>query len=159
MNGCRAKIQTGKATERDHAIRALGYLKACEQTGIHPRDWMLSQLPILPPKFRPVSKTTDSEVPLIDDANYLYKLMIDTNNGVKELRKFTRDTAKEEYGIYDAYKQVTGLTEPVHPKLVQIIKALSPSQNTVIKKLRRQMVTCACNFRRSEESGSRCWHS
>jgi DNA-directed RNA polymerase beta' subunit len=61
----------------------------------------------------------DSNVPLIDDANYLYKLMIDTNNGLKELRSITSNTKAEEGGLYEAYKQVTGLAEPTHPKLVQ----------------------------------------
>ena len=119
MNSYRMKIETGKLGERDHAIKALGFLKGCEQTGLHPRDWMLSQIPILPPKFRPVSEMKDSNVPLVDDANYLYKLMIDTNNGLKDLRKVTSNTRTEEYGLYDAYKQVTGLAEPTHPKLVQ----------------------------------------
>jgi len=119
MNGYRARMRNGRATERDHAVRALAYLKGCEATGIHPREWMLSSIPILPPKFRPVAEMRDSNVPLIDDANYLYKLMIDTNNGIKELRNITKNTTREEYGLYDAYKQVTGLAEPTHPKLVQ----------------------------------------
>ncbi|HBT76568.1 MAG TPA: hypothetical protein DEB39_06495, partial [Planctomycetaceae bacterium] len=119
MNGYRARIENGNAMQRDHAIRALGYLKGCETTGLHPGDWMLSAIPILPPKFRPVSEMKDSNVPLVDDANYLYKLMIDTNNALKDLRKITKNTAKEEYGLYDAYKQVTGLADPTHPKLVQ----------------------------------------
>ncbi len=118
MNNYRAKIQNGRAGERDQAVRALGYLKACEQTGLTPKDWMLSSIPILPPKFRPVSEM-QGNVPLVDDANYLYKLMIDTNNGLKDLRKITRKTHGEEYGLYDAYKQVTGLADPTHPKLVQ----------------------------------------
>lgn len=119
MNGYRAQMEQGPAARRDHAVRALGYLKGCETTGLHPRDWMLSAIPVLPPKFRPVSEMKDSNVPLVDDANYLYKLMLDTNNALKELRGITRNTSKEEYGLYDAYKQVTGLADPTHPKLVQ----------------------------------------
>jgi DNA-directed RNA polymerase beta subunit len=119
VNGYRAKIQSGTMAQRDHAVRALGYLKACESTGIHPRDWMLSRLPVLPPKFRPVSEMKDSNVPLVDDANYLYKILIDTNNALRDLRTITPNTKHEEHGLYEAYKQVTGLAEPVHPKLVQ----------------------------------------
>jgi len=119
MNAYRARIEHGTAAQRDHAVRALGYLKGCEATGLHPSDWMLSAIPILPPKFRPVSEMKDSNVPLVDDANYLYKLMIDTNDALKDLRKITKNTAREEYGLYDAYKQVTGLADPTHPKLVQ----------------------------------------
>jgi hypothetical protein len=112
-------IKHGKTSERDASIRALGYLKSCEHTGIHPREWMLSSIPVLPPKFRPATAMKDTDVPLIDDANYLYKLMIDTNNALKELRSITKNTKAEEYGLYEAYKQVTGLADPTHPKLVQ----------------------------------------
>ena len=119
MTTHRNAIQSGKLSDRDHAIRALGYLKASEQTGVHPRDWMLSTLPILPPKFRPATEMQDSDVPLIDDANYLYKLLVDTNNALKELRTIIQDTRAEEAGLYEAYKQVTGLADPTHPKLVQ----------------------------------------
>jgi hypothetical protein len=97
----------------------LGYLKASESTGVHPRDWMLSSVPVIPPKFRPVSEMQGGKVPLIDDANYLYKLMIDTNNSLKELRKYTKNTKEDEYGLYNTYQQVTGLADPSHPKLVQ----------------------------------------
>jgi hypothetical protein len=119
INAYREKMKHGNAGDRDHAVRALGYLKACDSTGIHPREWMLSSIPVIPPKFRPVSEMQGSKVPLIDDANYLYKLMIDTNNGLKELRKYTRNTKEEEYGLYNTYQQVVGLADPTHPKLVQ----------------------------------------
>jgi DNA-directed RNA polymerase beta subunit len=119
VNEYRDKVKYGKKSERDQAVRALGYLKACEATGIHPKDWMLSAIPVLPPKFRPVSEMKDSKTPLVDDVNYLYKLLIDSNNGVKELKQLVNNASKEEYGVYNAYKQVTGLTDPTHPKLVQ----------------------------------------
>ncbi|WP_353131271.1 hypothetical protein [Parapedobacter pyrenivorans] len=119
MNEYRDTIKNGKGAACDQAVRALGYLKAAESTGVHPKEWMLDRIPVLPPKFRPVSEMKDSNVPLVDDANYLYKVLIDSNNGLKQLRPITRSPQPEEYGLYSAYKQVAGLAEPTHPKLVQ----------------------------------------
>jgi DNA-directed RNA polymerase beta subunit len=119
MNNARSQIEHGNLQARERAIRTLGYLKGCEKTGIHPKDWMLSKIPIIPPRFRPVSEMKGSNVPLVDDANYLYKVMLDSNNSLKEFRKITKNTAKEEGDLYEAYKQVTGLADPTHPKLVQ----------------------------------------
>ncbi|GHT13224.1 hypothetical protein FACS1894170_08960 [Planctomycetales bacterium] len=56
---------------------------------------------------------------LIDDANHLYKQFLDLNNGLKDLKKITKNTHAEEAALYDAYSQITGLSEPTNPKFVQ----------------------------------------
>jgi hypothetical protein len=119
INQSRERIRSGNLQTRDQAIKALGYLKASKTTGIHPGDWMMNNIPVIPPKFRPVSEMADTKIPLVDDANYLYKVLIDTNNELKEYKKHVSDTKKEEYGLYESYKQVAGLAEPTNPKLVQ----------------------------------------
>jgi DNA-directed RNA polymerase beta subunit len=119
INNYRGLIDKGNISQRDTAVRALSYLKGCQTADIHPKDWVLNKLPVLPPRFRPVSEMQGSKVPLVDDANYLYKIMIDTNNSLKDLQKITTRTHKDEYNLYEAYKQVTGLADPTHPKLVQ----------------------------------------
>lgn len=96
MARCRQSMKNGKGAERDMAARCLGYLKACEANEMSPKDWMLDTIPVLPPKFRPVSEMQDSNVPLIDDANYLYKTLVDQNNSLRDLRKITKSTASEE---------------------------------------------------------------
>lgn len=55
LQAARAAIASGKKTARDVAVRKLGYLKTADRLGIHPRDWMVTKVPILPPKFRPVA--------------------------------------------------------------------------------------------------------
>ena len=82
----RADVESGRASVRDKAIRKLGYLKTCETQGIHPKDWMLSRVPVLPPTFRPVSIMQGKGNRLVADANYLYKELFDANDALAQLQ-------------------------------------------------------------------------
>jgi DNA-directed RNA polymerase subunit beta len=115
----RAQIASGKKTYRDEAVRKLGYLKSAKELGIHPKDWVLSAVPVLPPRFRPVSTMTDKKLPLVSDPNYLYKELMEANSNWKEMSDITDDVGDEQKAAYDAFKAVTGLGDPVHPKLVE----------------------------------------
>lgn len=113
----REQIKTGRASHRDAAIRRLGYLKAADKMGMHPKEWMLTKAPVLPPMFRPVATMSDNKLPLVADANYLYKELIEANNNLAEMSNEVDDTADERLAVYKAFKAVTGLGDPVHPKL------------------------------------------
>lgn len=115
----RSQIASGKRTWRDEAIKKMGYLKSAKELGIHPKDWMLSAVPVLPPRFRPVSTMTDKKLPLVSDPNYLYKEMIEANDNWKQMSELTDDAGDEQLAAYKAFKAVTGLGDPVHPKLVE----------------------------------------
>jgi len=113
----RAQIASGKRTHRDNAIKKLGYLKSAKELGIHPRDWVLSSVPVLPPRFRPVSTISDKKLPLVSDANFLYKELMDTNDNWKQMSELSDDTGEEQLAAYNSFKAVVGLGDPVHPKL------------------------------------------
>ena len=81
----RAEIAGGKKSARDMAIRKLGYLKAAQATGVHPKDWVVSSIPVLPPAFRPVSVMKGSGGQLVADPNYLYKEVFDANETLSQL--------------------------------------------------------------------------
>lgn len=116
----RMQIKSGRKTARDQAVRKLGYLKAAKALGIHPADWVLDKAPILPPVFRPVAKISDSGQPIISDANYLYKEMIDANTTLGKLKGIVGDNVgQERLALYNSFKAVTGLGDPSHPKLVE----------------------------------------
>lgn len=114
----REEIKSGKKTARDMAVRRLGYLRAAKRLGIHPRDWMLSKVPVLPPAFRPVSTLGKEKMPLVADPNYLYKEVWDANENLKEAAGLLgdEDLGSERLALYDAFKAVTGLGDPTHPK-------------------------------------------
>lgn len=139
----RAAISSGKRTLRDAAIRKLGYLKSAQRLGIHPRDWVLSKVPVLPPNFRPVSVMQGSGLPMIADPNYLYKELIEANNNLKELASEVDDVGSEQAALYNSFRAVVGLGDPVHPKLrekrvsgvLKHIFASSPKQSMPQRKL------------------------
>jgi DNA-directed RNA polymerase subunit beta len=139
----RLDIKSGRKVLRDAAVRRLGYLKAAEAQGVHPEDWMLTKMPVLPPMFRPVSQMGASKMTLVSDANYLYKELLDSNNALKETSGAFTEFGEERLGLYDAMRAVTGLGDPTQPKnqerrvkgFLQHIFGSSPKYGTVQRKL------------------------
>ncbi len=116
LAAARAAINGTRKTARDDAVRKLGYLKAAQRLGIHPGDWMLSRVPVLPPAFRPVSVMSDSKLPLVSDANYLYKSLFAANENLAQLKDRVDDVGEERLAVYNAFKAVTGLGDPLQPQ-------------------------------------------
>jgi hypothetical protein len=139
----RADIKSGRKGLRDAAVRRLGYLEGCQKNGIHPQDWMLTKAPVLPPQFRPISVMEQSNTPLVADANYLYKELIETNDNLRTMGGEVSDIGDERLAVYDAFRAVTGLGNPVHPKLQEkqvrgVLKHIfgpSPKLGTVQRRL------------------------
>lgn len=139
----RVEMKGDRKGARDAAVRRLGYFKAAKRLGIHPREWMMSKVPVLPPIFRPISMIEESEIPIVSDANYLYKELIEANDLLRDMKKEVTDVGEERLALYGAFKAVTGLGDPVHPKLQEKnIKGLlkhifgsSPKVGTVQRRL------------------------
>jgi DNA-directed RNA polymerase subunit beta len=112
----RADIRSGRKGARDAAVRKLGYLKTAKKLGLHPRDWMLDKVPVLPPVFRPVSTMAGSKMPLVADANYLYKEVIEARDNLRDMKGRVDDVSEERAAAYGALKAVAGLGDPLHPK-------------------------------------------
>lgn len=117
----RMQIQSGRQTLRDQAVRKLAYLKDADRLGLHPRDWVLGKAPVLPPRFRPISVLGSSQIPLVADPNLLYKELFAANENLKEMKKEVGEggAGHERLALYNAFKAVTGLGDPTHPKLVE----------------------------------------
>lgn len=118
LEKARQDIASGKKTLRDKAVRKLGYLKSAEKLGMHPKDWMLDKVPVLPPAFRPVSVMGAKKLPLVSDPNYLYKDVLQLTQAYKELATELdpEHLGEEQMQIYNAFKAVTGLGDPVGVK-------------------------------------------
>lgn len=119
LERARTEIKGSRKTARDVAVRRLGYLKSAKQLNIHPREWLLSKVPVLPPIFRPVSMLSDSKVPVVADPNYLYKELFDANQNLRNLESKVDDVGDERLTVYDSLKAVVGLGDPVQPALKQ----------------------------------------
>jgi len=139
----RQDIQSGRRIARDAAVRRLAFLKSAEKTGVHPAEWMLTKMPVIPPAFRPVSTMGQKKLPLVADANYLYKELLDANSALKESSGVLEDLSETRLGLYDAMKGVTGLGDPVQAKNVERrvrgflsqVFGSSPKYGTVQRKL------------------------
>jgi len=119
MSRARETIASTRGTKRDEAVKKLQFLKAAKDNDLTPADWMLDRIPVIPPKFRPVSEMGGTKTALIADVNYLYKQMIDHDKTVKELEGQIGDAGEEYLQSYNYFKQITGLMDPSHPKLQQ----------------------------------------
>jgi len=79
----------------------------------------------------------------VSDPNYLYKELIEAKDNLNEMAKISDDVGEERLAVYNAFKAVTGLGDPVHPKLVeknvrgllQHVFGNSPKHGTVQRRL------------------------
>jgi len=109
----REDVKSSKGEKRNAAVKRLRYFKGAEKQKLHPRDWMLSRAPVLPPAFRPISVMQGSGNQLVSDTNYLYRDLFEANKFLRENAKKSDDIGEERLSVYDAFKAVTGLGDPI----------------------------------------------
>ena len=109
----RKDILAKRGSNRDNAVKVLGYLKSMQEQGLKPVDWMIDKVPVIPPVFRPVSKLGD--VSLTADINDLYKDVIENANNYKSLKGSVSDSslAEERLNIYKSVAAAFGLGDPI----------------------------------------------
>lgn len=112
----RQDVSSSKKTVKDLAMRRLQLLKHTKETGLHPGDWVLDRVPVLPTVFRPVSIMAGNKLPMVSDANYVYKELIEANHNLKNMSQEVGDLGEERLALYHAFKGVTGLGEPITTK-------------------------------------------
>lgn len=141
----RMAAEQGRKSDRDAAYKRLAYLKSAQKLNLHPRDWVLDKMPVLPAAFRPVSMLGDSGTPLVSDPNYLYKEAIEANDNLRAMTSSVGDknVGPERLALYHAFKAVTGLGDPITAKSQEkgikgILKSVfgsSPKFGTMQRKL------------------------
>ena len=116
LKECRENIVSKKGAARDDAVKQYRYLSAMKKQGLHPQDWMIQNVPVIPPIFRPVSKMGD--VALVSDLNELYKDVIENAKNFEDLRKDVDDEGlvDERMNIYNSVKAAYGLGQPINPE-------------------------------------------
>lgn len=104
---------------RDKAVRRLQHLQGFKRSGVHPQETLISKVPVLPTRFRPISPLKGNKGVIVDDANYLYKELMLASENVRDLKESGVDTGDELLAMYDAHKSLVGLTEPTSSELKQ----------------------------------------
>jgi len=114
-----AVVRSGKKTRRPDAIRILGLVEGFRRSGIHPKDLMLSRIPVIPPKFRPFNVAGDTFIP--GDANELYRDLVDIRDahGHLEAELGSQGAGHNRINVYDAIKAVYGYGDPVKAKTLE----------------------------------------
>lgn len=105
-------------SKRDQARKKIRALQPMVDAGVKPTDFLLTRIPILPPRYRPVSKMAN-DVNIAADVNFLYKRMIDAAEDLKEAKSVLPEEAQMDArtSLYQALEAVTGLGETDDPKL------------------------------------------
>jgi DNA-directed RNA polymerase subunit beta' len=86
--------------------------------GVQPADFMMSRVPVLPPKFRPI--TRQGGMNMVADPNYLYKNLIEANEDYRDSKDLPPEIQKEaRANVYKTYNQLVGMADPDQPQMVQ----------------------------------------
>lgn len=115
INAAKVDITQGSKSGRDNAVKRLRYLTSFQKMGIKPSEVMLTSLPVLPPKFRPISQMQGTL--LVSDPNYLYADTMAAGENFKDTEKLQGDTGQAYLDLYDSVKAVTGIGQPVSKSL------------------------------------------
>lgn len=107
-------VKTGNKSNRDEAVRALNYLTGLKNMEIKPEQLMISRIPVLPAKMRPVMRM--GKMDIINDANYLYHDLMESRKNFDDAKEAFGEGGEDYLTMYQAAKAVTGLGDPVNPK-------------------------------------------
>jgi DNA-directed RNA polymerase beta subunit len=112
------EIKHGIRSKRDDAIKKFRFLHAFETNKVTPADFLMTRVPVLPPRFRPIA--AQGGMTMVADPNYLYKSLIEAIADYKEtdgLPAQMRQEARTE--LWDSYKALIGTSDPKKDQLVQ----------------------------------------
>lgn len=130
-------LQGAKPADVDKALKKVKYLKSLQALGLKADEaYVLHNLPVIPPKFRPITKMQEG-VLKFEDMNGLYDKFGQVNsqlaNPVLAQNLTDADKAQFRAALYDGVKALTGVAAPVKdddPKgLLEQIAGKSPKQS------------------------------
>ena len=111
-------IKHGSKSKRDDAVKRFRYIDAMIAHDVRPEDFLMTRVPVLPPKYRPITRQDD--MTMVADPNYLYKSLmegIEDYQDAKDLPQQVRQEARA--GMYDSYRSLVGISDPQQAQLQQ----------------------------------------
>lgn len=105
------------STEIDKLNNKIRYLRNLKELNIKPEEaYIVHNVPILPPKYRPIYPLPSGDL-FFSDVNKLYQQLISANNLMAELKDLPDEQKKQQRAaLYDAYRDIVGLGVPVVQK-------------------------------------------
>ena len=139
----KGQLEGVRGEKAEAILKRLRFVEALLERGIHPTELFWDRVPVLPPIYRPAGLMQTTGVPILADANLLYKNLLELTDVAKRLQAFGLYGGQERKLIYDAIKAVVGLGDPVHPKyraqgvkgVLKSVIGSSPKEGVVQKKL------------------------
>ena len=112
------QLKDARPSKRDAALKRYVAIARMRDNGVRPQQYMLDRIPVLPPKFRPISQHSD--LTMVADSNYLYAQLLNARDDLREARtaglpdQYLKDA---QANIYRRWKELTGLYDPSDVKL------------------------------------------
>jgi len=112
--GAKEIIKSGRKTARDTAVKKLNYLTGLKKLGITADELMISKIPVIPPKYRPISQARG--VDMVHDLNYLYKDLLEAKKNYTDATENFGSAGDEYLTLMNATQAISGVKDPVNPK-------------------------------------------
>ena len=102
---------------RDASMKRLRAMIALKDAGKKPADFMMRDIPVLPPRFRPI--TTQGGTTLVSDTNYLYKKLLDSRDDLQNAKTSLPEEEQNvaRHSLWNNYQSLVGLSDPDDAKL------------------------------------------
>lgn len=102
------KLAALKGSELNDAVKQLKYLRALTAEGLHPRDYVITKVPVIPAAYRPITAQMNNPGQLmVADANKLYGHLLDVNHVVAN-PVLESDRPAHRRALYNAVGAVYG---------------------------------------------------
>lgn len=106
----------GMVSKKDAAAKQLMYAEAMKARNKKPAEFMMTRVPVLPPKFRRIVQQDDRIV--VPDLNYLYRRLIHSIDDFNESRSLGEEArADARADMMHAYRALIGVEDPVDKDL------------------------------------------
>ena len=103
--------QHSRGDTKNKAARKLKYLNGLRKAGMNPAEYMISKIPVIPPRFRPVYLTQDKQL-RVSDLTGLYQSVGLANMAAKESSGLPYDVQrKNKLALYDSVKNLQTVGE------------------------------------------------
>jgi DNA-directed RNA polymerase subunit beta' len=110
LTALRTQLPNLNGTKLDQANKKFRFLDALQKTGKKPQDFVVTKIPVLPPKMRPVYPDQNGNM-RHSDLNFLYRDTMLVNQALGHVQGLPEsEKATQRLAVYDAMKALTGLT-------------------------------------------------
>ena len=117
MAATKEQIRNGSRSKRDEAVKKLNYLTGLKKFDIAASDLMVSKVPVIPPKYRPITRARGTE--MVHDLNFLYKDLLTAKENYEQAVSEFGDAGDEYLTLMNAVQAISGVKDPVNPKSVE----------------------------------------